>query len=289
LAAAQMQALATTVLLGVLVTGCATVGEDDFIEPDLEEGLDTDAGGKSDDWFDSGWVSVGRGVAYQKVSDQPGILIAYGGYSARINYSAAWATELVNARLGEAGIGHIYAVQGPQDPGYAAQEIGNSKIRPHLLTYDDGTAPIFVVAHSSGAFVAHEFLRQLNTAGRDDILARIAYSNLDGGGSGFSTAIANKLGALQFVYAKDPALSSGLSQNNGAAKSLFQAYRGAGATLFEVNVRGTGCQSGAGWCLHDVVITHKPHNPARYDLARDYTNFTDRAVTIEYLEPLIVP
>jgi hypothetical protein len=37
-----------------------------------------------------------------------------------------------------------------------------------------------------------------------------------------------------------------------------------------------------------VVITHKPHNPLRYDLARDDTNFTDRTVTTEYFEPLLI-
>ena len=40
---------------------------------------------------------------------------------------------------------------------------------------------------------------------------------------------------------------------------------------------------GAGWCLHDVVITHRPHKPLKYDL-NDYTDLIDRPVTTEYLE-----
>jgi hypothetical protein len=30
------------------------------------------------------------------------------------------------------------------------------------------------------------------------------------------------------------------------------------------------------------LITHRPHNPSTYDLADDYTDFTNRPVTIEY-------
>lgn len=88
------------------------------------------------------------------------------------------------------------------------------------------------------------------------------------------------------MYAQDPTLGSGLSKNSGSAIGLGMAYA-IHATTFKVVVPGTGCRSGAGWCLHDVVITHRPHNPLSYDLARDYTDFVDRPVTTEYLDALI--
>ena len=89
---------------------------------------------------------------------------------------------------------------------------------------------------------------------------------------------------MSFVYARDPDLSSGLSKNSGTMMSLAMTYAPK-ARLTEVSVTGTGCNSGAGWCLHDVVITHRPHNPATYELATDYTDFVNRPVTTEYLAP----
>ena len=233
-------------------------------------------GGKADGPLGTGttWANVGLGVAYQQVNTGHAVLIAYGGYSAQLAYSAAWATELVDARLGAAEVGHVYAVKGPMDPGYDAREIANTKLRAHLATIDDGTSPIYVVAHSSGSYVAHELLSQLYNAGDTAILSRIAYANLDGGSGGLTDAIVASVGKIAFVYARDPTLGLGMT------------YAPHGAA-FEVTVPMTGCTSGARWCLHDVVITHRPHNPSTYDLGHDYTDFTNRPVTTEYLEPLV--
>jgi hypothetical protein len=251
-------------------------------EPDYSELDDIDAiAGKADGFSD--WQLVGTGVAYLQVNTGPGVLIAYGGYSARLSDTAAWASELVDAKLGAADVGHVFAVRGPVDPAYAAREIANTKLRAKLATFDDGDAPIYVVAHSSGSFVAHEMLAQVNNANQA-LLARMSYANLDGGGSGLTSTIAASLGGLEFVYARDPA--AGLSKNAGAAMSLASAYS-AHATAFEVRVQNTGCAVGAGWCLHDVVITHRPHDPSTFDLARDYTDFVGREVTTEYLDPFL--
>jgi len=141
-----------------------------------------------------------------------------------------------------------------------------------------------IVAHSSGTFVAHELLEQLDANGNSEILSRISYANLDGGGSGLDDDIASELGKLEFVYAHDPA--AGYSENHATAKALAAAYAPK-AHAFEVEVTGTGCHSGAGWCMHDVLITHEPHDHDSYDLADDYVDFANRAPTIEYLEPFI--
>ncbi|MDX2090286.1 MAG: hypothetical protein SFX73_20670 [Kofleriaceae bacterium] len=233
------------------------------------------------------WTDVGLGVAYQHVNTGSGVLIAYGGYSARLEHSAAWATALVDARLGAAGVGHIYAVQGPADPAYAAREIANTRLRAHVLTITSDDAPLYIVAHSSGSFVAHELLAQEYATGDSALLWRTAYANLDGGGAGLTANIVANLGATSFVYARDPTLASGLSQNHGSMIENAARFA-ADATLFEVVVPNTGCASGAGWCLHDVVITSRPHDPNSFDIARDYTNFEDRTVTTSYLEPLIL-
>ena len=271
-------------LLALLLLGAACSSEvEDYSELDDIENLDM-MDGKADGA--SAWSVVGVGVTYQQVNTGHAILIAYGGYSARLSDSAAWSQELVDARLGGEGVGHIFAVRGPADPGYAAKEIQNTKLRAKLATFDDGTSPIYVVAHSSGSYVAHELFGQVKNK-TPALLGRMAYADLDGGGSGLTSSIVNALGAAEFVYAKDPTLSSGLSRNASTAVSLANAYAAQGATLFEVRVPSTGCQSGAAWCLHDVVITHRPHNSSTYDLATDYTDFVNREVTTEYLEPFL--
>ncbi|MGE3766979.1 MAG: hypothetical protein AB7L94_32300 [Kofleriaceae bacterium] len=257
---------------------------------DLEdvESADDLAGIGGDDKMDgeATWTDIGLGVAYQRVNTGNAIVIAYGGYSAKLSYSAAWVSELVDQALGAADVGHVYAVKGPQDAGYNAKEIANSKLRAHLATFDDGVSPIYIVAHSSGAFVAHEILNQWHNKGMQSVLARVRYANLDGGGSGLNTTLVGELDMISFVYAKDPTLARGLSQNAGAAVALGQTYRMYGGA-FEVTQPNTGCNSGAGWCLHDVVITQKPHDPNTYNLALDYTDFVDRPVTTAYLDPFI--
>lgn len=277
-------------LMATTVVACGIDdGEPDGADPgDVESADDLVGIGGTDDKMDGEptWEDVGLGVAYQHVNTGNAIVIAYGGYSAKLSYSASWVSELVDQSLGAADVGHVYAVKGPQDSGYAAKEIANSKLRAHLATYDDGVSPIYIVAHSSGAFVAHEILNQWHNKGLQSVLARVRYANLDGGGSGLSTTLVGELDRISFVYAKDPTLARGLSQNSGAATALGYTYRAYGSA-FEVTQPNTGCNSGAGWCLHDVVITHKPHNPSTYDLARDYTDFVDRPVTTAYLDPLI--
>lgn len=262
-------------LLAVLVAACA--GHPD-VPPPSNDDLGDGAGGGKEDSPGDGWTGIGYGVEYQQVNTGTAIVIAYGGYTAHLSYSAAWASELVDAKLGGEGVGHIYAVQGPRDASYAAKEIGNSKLRAHLATIDDGTSPIYIVAHSSGTYVAHELLDQLYAADQTGVLARISYWNLDGGGSGLTDDIVAGLHQITFTYAHDPV--AGYSENNATARALAETY---GTTPFEVTVSHTGCATGAGWCLHDVLITHRPHNPASYDLADDYTDFTNRPITVEYL------
>ena len=290
---AELAAVARGLAVAIVVSACAATphegdpdgggGRPGLADPTLA-GVEGPAG--SHEPVGSGWTSVGFGVEYERVNTGNAILIAYGGYTALLSYSAAWATELVDVELGAVEVGQIYAVQGPADPGYDAREIGNSHLRAHLATIDDGHSPIFVIAHSSGSYVAAELLEQLTAAGDNDVLARITYACLEGGGAGLTTPIVDGLRQISFVYAHDPTLSDGYSENTGAEQSLGAQFA-PHATTFEVTVPGTGCNDGAGWCLHDVVITHRPHDPSSYDLADDYTDFAGRTPTTEYLAPLI--
>jgi hypothetical protein len=45
---------------------------------------------------------------------------------------------------------------------------------------------------------------------------------------------------------------------------------------------------GAGWCLHDTLITNHPHDPTTFDLALDYTDFTNgRQVVSSYVDQAV--
>jgi hypothetical protein len=260
----------------VFLVGCTTtVGTDGFVQPDVDPTFDA----AKLDSVDTAWTGVGLGVEYQRVNTGNGVLIAYGGYTARMSYSAAWATELVDQELGALGVGQIYAVKGPQDPGYDAREIANTKLRAHLKMVDDGASPIFVVAHSSGSYVAHELFQQMVNRGETGFLSRVHYADLDGGGSGLDDEIVDGMAAIAFVYARDPV--AGDSRNASTARYLGDAYAPKASSV-RVTVDHTGCNSGAGWCMHDVVVTHRPHNHSTFDLADDYTDFDGRPVTIEY-------
>ena len=268
-----------SLLAVALLAACgADPAVDDFAGP---AGGDGKADGPGD-----GWTGVGFGVEYQRVNTGNAIVIAYGGYTARLGHAAAWASELVDVKLGAADVGQIYAVQGPADAAYDGREIGNSALRAHLATIDDGTSPIYVIAHSSGSYVAHELLGQLQRAGKTDVLSRITYACLEGGGAGLDQDIVDSLHAITFVYAHDPSLAHGYSQNAGAEQGLAAQYA-PHATAYDVVVPATGCDDGAGWCMHDVVVTHRPHHSWSYDLADDYTDFVDRPLTTEYLDSLV--
>ena len=273
-----MRAVLRLVVVALCLAACSA--DEARVETPEEELAGLAAlGGKADGA--SPWTLVGTGVAYEQVSTGKAIVIAYGGYTARRADSASWATELVDAKLGAEDVGNLFAVRGPADADYAGREIANSKLR-HLLATLDDAAPIHVVAHSSGSYVAHELFEQLANAGDDATLARIEYHDLDGGGTGLTSSIVAQLGTVQFVYAHDPA--AGYSHNASFEKQLAAEYAPK-STAFEVTVDSTGCNANATWCLHDVLVTHRPHDPATYNLALDYTDFTNRAVTDEYFTP----
>jgi len=226
------------------------------------------------------------GVAHKAVPNPNGgdVFIAYGGYTAKLEHTQAWAEELFRARLGGLGIEHIYAVQGPNTPGYTNKEIANSKLIQHLLGYGANVETILIAAHSSGAYVAHELLSQL-VGGSDPAglsAGKIDYFNLDGDGVGFDAEERAYTRSDFFVYAQG-APGVGDSANAATMQLLAQTPD----ELIIVDASDSGCDPGAMWCLHDALITKKPSNPAGYDLEVDYQGFTeDNPVVTAYLDVL---
>jgi hypothetical protein len=226
------------------------------------------------------WSPVSFGVTTMDTGGGDNIVIAYGGYTATDADSQAWVTQLTTVRLAQLGVGHLYAVRGPEDPDYAAREIGNSELATALATQASSASYVIIMAHSSGGFVADE----LFTFADASVLAKIAYFNLDGGSWALTNALVGSMRGVYFCNAHDSV--AGNSENTSSDESLHAEF--AASHAFTVDADGSGCDVGAGWCLHDTLITNRPHDPTTYDLALDYTDFTGgRQVVRSYIDQAV--
>ena len=152
---------------------------------------------------------------------------------------------------------------------------------PEVLGKVGSSGKVTVIAHSSGAYVAHEWLAQaIGVAappwdGSRTLRGRIAYFNLDGGGDANLTAIAESAERMpmHFVGAKDPKTGF-ISRNYATMRALGGPDR-----FVEIDAAGSGCLTAN--CLHDAVITTLPHNRRSFvdsqgtskPLWCDYANF----------------
>jgi hypothetical protein len=228
-----------------------------------------------------GWDEVGFGLHGATVGAGSAVLVVYGGYTATDADSEALALAYVSAELGALGVGQLFAARGPEDPGYAAREIGNSHVARWLGANVGSLASIVVVAHSSGAFVADELFTQVSS----EVLAKIVYFDLDGGSWALDDARVAGMAGVYFCNANDPV--AGKSANYSAITTLHGDFPA--SHLFTVDASGSGCDVGARWCLHDTLITTRPHDTATYDLDQDYTDFSGdgRQVVVAEFEQAI--
>jgi hypothetical protein len=239
-----------------------------------------DAGEHDAATFSGIWSPVSFGITTLDTGGGNNILIVYGGYTATDQDSQAWATQLTKVGLGQLGVGHIYAARGPEDPDYAAREIGNSELAAALATQADPATDVIIVAHSSGGFVADELFTFADTA----VIAKIAYFNLDGGSWALTDDLVGSMRGVYFCNAHDSV--AGDSENTSSDESLHDEF--AASHFFTVDADGSGCDVGAGWCLHDTLIINHPHDPTTFDLALDYTDFTNgRQVVTSYIDQAV--
>ena len=226
------------------------------------------------------WSPISFGVTTLDAGGGNDIVIAYGGYTATDQDSQAWVTQMTSVRLAQLGVGHLYAVRGPKDADYASREIGNSELAAALATQATGASHVIVIAHSSGGFVADE----LFTFAAPGVLAKIAYFNLDGGSWALTDALVGSMRGVYFCNAHDAV--AGDSENTSSDQSLHAQF--AASHLFTVDAVGSGCNVGAGWCLHDTLIINHPHDPTTFDLALDYTDFTaGRQVVTSFIDQAV--
>ena len=231
--------------------------------------------------------SVGYGVATKDTQNPAGknLFIGYAGYQITLASAEAWVTALYKAKLQALGVRHIWAVQGPNDPSYSNFEIGNSKIVAAMLPLVGASTKFILVAgHSSGSFVAHEMLGQLD-GGLDPMnvtAGLVVYFDLDGGESGLTASSVGRLRRAYFVSSLDGATGT-YSPNADTMKTLGQTYASAGGYL-ENDASQSGCNAGADWCVHMTLITTKPHDPTNSDAQPDYSDFSGRPVCQAYVD-----
>lgn len=230
------------------------------------------------------WTPVGAGIACRDTGRTGvyGTFVAYGGWRVKETWAQAWVDEVYRTALAHRGIRYLCAVRGPAAVDYADREIANSALAAHLLTRERGL--VIIAAHSSGSFVAHELLMELEGMGArgEGLLGRIVYYDLDGGESGLTPEIVSELRRAYFVYAEDS--TTGTRSANAATMIALGTRYAAGGGVLAVNASRSGCGAGAKWCLHDALVTERPHNSETFDLERDYQGFLpDRPAAVAYL------
>jgi len=231
-----------------------------------------------------GWTTVGAGVSCRDTGRTGvyGTYIGYGGWGVKESWARAWVDEVYRTALTGRGIRYLCAVRGPAAVDYADREIGNLALARYLMAKPRGLA--IVAAHSSGSFVAHELLAELEAMGApgNTMLGRVVYFDLDGGESGLTPTIVEGLRRAYFVYANDSTTGT-RSANAATMIALGRRYALKGGVL-ELNAARSGCRAGAVWCLHDALVTEQPHDPETFDLERDYQGFVpDRPAAVAYL------
>jgi hypothetical protein len=224
-------------------------------------------------------AQAGRGVAFKDTKNPAGenLFIGYAGYQVSLASAEAWVEALHEASLAARGVRYLWAVQGPGDRTYSNREIGNARIIATMLPLvGERTRVVIVAGHSSGSFVAHELLARL-AGGMDPrgvTEGRVVYFDLDGGASGLTPRSVGRLRHAYFVAAHDGTTGTD-SPRLATMRSLGATYPSAGG-YWQDDARDSGCREGAQWCVHDALITTRPHAAANASAQLDYSDFAGR-------------
>jgi len=232
------------------------------------------------------------------------VLITMGGMGAKLKWVQKWTEELYKAKLKEFNIGMIIVVKGPVEEYYDSREIEIKEMTKRFVAaYQQyGFNETFLIVHSSGVFPAHQMFDFLYIGGDDphnkstkmrklEVLDpkgitknRITYIMLDGElgipkGYTLTEKMVKNLKKIYSFYAVDSKTKT-LSGMAHEAKKVQKEFPGK-TVLYEYKAKDSGCNPGAKWCVHETLITTRPHNPAKYDLEKDYQFFdpTRKVVT----------
>jgi len=221
-------------------------------------------------------VALAPGATYQ-------VVIGYAGWNVSSPQSMPWVQALFSQTAFGYPNSDVYAVGGPADPGYSGKEIGNSKLIADLCARIKVYAAqgkklgrVIVLGHSSGSFVAHEFLQELTYLDPQGLIrGKVDYFNLDGGQSGLSASLISAVTHYcYFTYAFNPRTNT-YSPNVSSMKALQANYGGTGKTmLIQNDASNSQCSGGAVWCIHVTLINNVPWSHSGASAWLDYTTFT---------------
>lgn len=239
------------------------------------------------------WQYVSHGIrsaAPEKSLDRD-ILICFAGWSVEQAWTENWAMRLWEAKLKDKGIGNLYAVKGPNDVFFESSEIDTDSLALHLHNLvienkDMDSVNIFVVAHSSGTFVAHRFFSILDTNPVwQYLLGKITYYNLDGAISSatpettLTKSVSDKLKEIYAVYAYEE--SENIASPNKTEMQKMVLLYPEKVTAIELKSSNSGCKDP--WCVHDLLINQSPHNSNGLDLEKDYFEINEQhPVNVHY-------
>lgn len=246
------------------------------------------------------WEKLGNEVYHMPGASGTGhrrMFVGYAGYAVTDAWSQAWVKTIWDKALSPlphtAAFTDIYAVGGPTDPGYQNKNIANWAIVKDMqkrLSFGQHLLDVVIVGHSSGTFVAHEFLQHLLSLGRSPFSGRVYYFNLDGGQSGMNATIIEKVTArCFFVWAHDTRTGT-RSPNWESMVAQQERYGHLGKTQLHVWDAGrSGCDSGAIWCVHVTLINQKPWKPSGGTLPDDYVDFVPPHLLNDFWLHLLPP
>ena len=172
------------------------------------------------------------------------LFIGYGGYGAKEAGVKNWALALGGAK----GFAHIVAVTGPKNSLYKDREKKDANLRLVEKIKSLKPVKIIVAAHSSGSFVAHEFLRMLSA--EKDFISKTVYYDLDGAACLDCPKMQNGNHGFKFecVAAKQGKFES---PNSAAMKACAGHFTALPAKSKCVRA----------WCLHGWMINKNVSDP----------------------------
>jgi hypothetical protein len=128
------------------------------------------------------------------------VLLVFSGDPSFAPGVKAWATALHDKVFKGVGVGHVYSVA--YDPKTEDNQ-PPAELVTHFKDLVKGHPPVFVVAHSSGTYVAHALFKQLNNKDDKGILDKTTYYNIDGASYEGGKCPAKKIFAV-YAYVKGP-------------------------------------------------------------------------------------
>jgi hypothetical protein len=226
------------------------------------------------------WTNVGNKVVKATVDGATGddVAVIFSGYRVPISGAKAWATALIDVDRGlkSKGVKTVYAVAGPYETDYSEKNTANKIATSEIISEIKSgwqarrtNSRIIVIDHSSGAWVAMEFLKGLDT-----YIRVVTVFNVDGDNSTALTSSGGEFVSKNYdVY--------GINQSG----TVSSTYADQALTPKEaLTIDTTGCPTtNLKACLH-MRLVNRTSTQGFGAVNADYNGITTANVEMRYLE-----